>query len=166
MRFCFSPLDRSQRLVLAGAVFIGLVSGCDGPWRAKGPDPTASLSSAERVRLDSFIGEIRRAYEMGNSAAVEAHINREGTPDFLVKMTRRQSMPKGPMKVLDARVESRIDDSTRILTFDEVDYGFNVDPIGVLLIEMDDVSIGKIQVDLIIGRKNEEFFIAGLRPLE
>jgi hypothetical protein len=155
-----------HRLAWAGALLVLLILGCGDERNASGEAPSASLDDAERARLTAFVEEIRRAYEAGDARAVEARINREGTPDFFTQMTRRKSLPKGPMKVLDARVESRERRSPMVVRFGDVDYGFNVDPLGALVIEMDDVSIGRVKVELIIGRKGGRFFIAGLEPLE
>lgn len=164
VRFAASPLH--FRLAWASGLLAFALLGCDDDGSRTPADPTAHFLPAEREQLASFVSEIRRAYEMGNAAAVEALINPEGTPEFLMQLTRRKALPKGPMKVVDVRVEERRRDSIRVVTLDGVDYGFNVEPIGALVIEMEDVSIGEVRVDLIIGEKDGALYIAGLRPLE
>lgn len=165
-RFYFVASSLPRRLVWLGLSIGVILLGCGDYSSGSYEDPTTSLSAAERERLTAFVEEVRRGYETGNVRAIESLIQREGMPENMMQMTRRHALPKGPMKVLDVRVEARPQHVDRIVRLAGVDYEFNVDPLGAIVIEMDDVSIGPTQVDLIIGRKNGSFFIAGLKPLE
>ena len=51
------------------------------------------------------------------------------------------------------------------LTLDGVDYELTVEPVGKLIFDVHDVSIGMTEVGMLIGKKDGVFRIAGYRPI-
>ena len=155
------PPCRRWTLILCVILLLASWSGCadDRP-----DDPVDALSAAERVELDAFIESIRVAYVDGNGPAVAAMISREGMPEFLEAIMRARYVPKGPSKVVSTRVEPLEGASEMVVELREVEYRLNVDPLGVLVLELDDVSIGKLEVEMIFGRSGGRFQLAGLKP--
>jgi hypothetical protein len=152
-----------RTLGLAAALLIVACTACS---EGAPPDPTAELSDPERRELDAFIETIREAYTQGNYPAVSALINRKGMPDFLEAIMSTRYSPKGPTKVLSARIDPLEDAGEMVVRLRGVDYRLNVDPLGMLVLELDDVSIGIMKTEIIIGRSDGRFQLAGLKPIE
>ncbi len=154
---------RRRALGLAAALLLAGCGACSEPEPA---DPAAELSDSERQELDAFVETIREAYAAGNRAAVSALINRDGMPDFLETITSTRYSPKGPTRVSSARIVPLEGASEMVVRLRGVDYGLNVDPLGMLVLELDDVSIGRMKAEIIVGRSEGRFQLAGLKPIE
>jgi hypothetical protein len=159
------PLSYPRQRAL-GLAAVLLLAGCAACSEGDPADPLAELSDSERQELDAFIETIREAYTAGNRPAVSALINRDGMPDFLEAITSTRYSPKGPTKVVSARVEPLEGATEMVVRLRGVDYGLNVDPVGMLVLELDDVSIGKMTAEIIVGRSDGRYQLAGLKPIE
>ncbi len=151
------------RLIAFSALFAFVVLVALGCESGPEPDPLAALGESERHRLDSFIAEIRGGFERGDARAVERLINDRGVPDYFAKFARVRFLPKGPMKVLGTRVEP-IRGKGGSLEVGDTTFEFNVDPLGFLVIDMDDVSVGNVNVRMAIGTMDGQLYIAGWKP--
>lgn len=168
-----SGLARSRRarggftesvLLSLSLVIVAALAGA-GCGDAERPDPVAALPQAERARVDAFIAEIRSGFERGDGPAVAKLINDEGMPDFFKKYTRVRFLPKGPTRVVGTRVEALRTEAGSI-DLGGTRYGLNVDPLGALILELDDVSVGRMEVKMTIGTHAGEYYIAGWKALD
>jgi hypothetical protein len=155
---------------MRSALLLGLVcllgsTACGGGGRETS-SRLESLSSSERASLDEFVAAVRGGFERGDSRAVESLIELDGVPDFIANLTASRALPKGPMKVTEVRVEPVSLAEGPLLVLEGVEYGFNVDPVGTLVIEMDDVSIGATRVELIFGTRDGAYRLAALEAKE
>ena len=85
-------------------------------------------------------------------------------PDHLVLFTRMRLLPKGPMAVVDIRLEPMEVKDGPPVEIEGVMYELNVAPVGTLVVEMDDVSIGTLRKKMIVGTVDGEYRLAGMRP--
>jgi len=163
--------DSSQRITVAlrSIVLVGLLlcgGGCDALRHNDRVDLDKVLTAEERTAFETFADALRRAYEQGNDPAVEAMIEQRGMPPFVAGATRLRYVPKGPSRVVDQYVKPlRLNDDFEVM-LGGVKYGLNVEPLGVLVFEIDDVSIGRRRAELVVGKSDGVFRLAGLEPVE
>jgi hypothetical protein len=124
----------------------------------------AGLGADADPKLLAFVAELRRAIEAGDTLAVDRLANWEKTPDHLVYFIRRRILPKGPITVEDIQLEPMERDEGPVIEFEGVTYELNVVPVGTLVIELRDVSVGALSQKMIIGTRDGEYRLAGMRP--
>jgi hypothetical protein len=126
-------------------------------------DPTRGLSPDELRSLEAFTLEVRSAYEEGDASAVEKLIATDGLPPNMLNVLRHTVLPKGPTRVTDVRIESA---DGWMISPHPVDYRYNLDVVAKLVLEVDDVSVGPTTVEMVVGRANGSYRIAGIRPVD
>jgi hypothetical protein len=114
--------------------------------------------------LGAFVAELRRAIEAGDALSMDALFNWEEMPEHLVHFTRMRLLPKGPMTVVDIRLEAMEEGGGPLIELEGVTYELNVVPVGTLFVDMQDVSIGALSKKMIVGRVGGEYRLAGMRP--
>ncbi len=124
-----------------------------------------ALSSAEKTELDDFVKQIRHAHETGNHQWVRDLSDTSRMPPPLVRLNNHGSIPKGPREVTSIRIEPMQLKDGVLLRYEGLDYVYNVEPLGRLVIEINDVSIGVVSIEVTFGRRDGEFRLAGLEPL-
>ncbi|MBW2273554.1 MAG: hypothetical protein JRG96_09805 [Deltaproteobacteria bacterium] len=147
------------------AVALGLALAC-----TEAADPTATAPDGRALLLgsdpglDAFVAELRRAMETGDALSMDALFNWQDMPEHLVLFTRMRLLPKGPMEIVDIRLEPMREGEEPSVELEGVSYELNVRPVGTLVVEMDDVSVGALSKKMIVGTLDGEFRLAGMRP--
>ena len=155
----------ARPIILLALLAVALSPGCSdsaGP-RAVAPSGDV-LGSGADPELDTFVAKLRRGIEEGDALSVDALFNWEEMPRHLVLFTRMRLLPKGPMVVTAIRLEPMEEEGGPEIELEGVTYELNVDPLGTLVVEMDDVSIGPVSKRMIVGSVGGEYRLAGMRP--
>lgn len=134
----------------------------EGEWTQSALD---DLSEVEQAELDDFVRRIRAAYEAGDHATIRDLSDTSQMPPPLARLNNRGSIPKGPREVTAIRIEPIQLKEGPLLRYEEHDYVYNVESLGRLVVEMNDVSIGPVSTQVIFGRKNGRFRLAALEPI-
>jgi hypothetical protein len=74
-------------------------------------------------------------------------------------------LPKGPTPIVGHRIIPYSMPEGPIFTLGDVQYELTVTPLGKLVFEVDDVSIGKMEVGFVIGQRDGVFRIAGYESI-
>lgn len=158
-----SEATRSLRILAALGVAMALACADSAAPPSQAPGDAAVRLGSE-PELDAFVAELRRAIEAGDALSVDALFNWTEMPDHLVLFTRMRLLPKGPMVVVGIRFEPLEQSGGPLVELEGVTYELNVVPVGTLVVEMDDVSVGALSKKMIVGTVNGEYRLAGMRP--
>jgi hypothetical protein len=146
-----------------GAAGAGLL-GCGSADESADPSVAAPELETDSPGLAAFIAEVRRAFEAGDAKGVERLIHWNGMTPEAAGYARRVWLPKGPSEVVAVRALELPAGVLPPLPLEGVDYVSNLDVMGVLVLEIRDVSVGKIRVTLAFGQHEGRFALAGIKP--
>jgi hypothetical protein len=127
-------------------------------------DPSLSLSEPDQVALSRFVDDLREVYSRGDARGVEAFIA-EDFEHRVIDLARRHILPKGPTKILGYQIIPYSAPKGPVFTLSGVDYELTVEPLGKLIFDVEDVSIGKMQIGFVVGRRDGLFRIAGYQSV-
>jgi hypothetical protein len=156
------PIGWSPGILLLLLISALSLSGC-AP-EDSDSDPVQSLSAPDRLGLEEFIGQLSETYSRGDYRGVESLIA-GGTDHRVIELARKHILPKGPTRIVAHRIEPYPVPEGPVFTLDGVDYELTVEPVGKLIFDVHDVSIGMTEVGMLIGKKDGVFRIAGYRPI-
>ena len=128
-------------------------------------DPSLSLSQSDRTALAAFIAELSEVYSRGDSRGVEALIEGD-SDDRVVGLARKRVLPKGPSKIVGHRIVPYANPEGPLFRFEGVEYEHTIEPLGKLILEVEDVSIGPVQVGFVVGQRDGVFRIAGMQSIQ
>jgi hypothetical protein len=161
---------RAQVLTLGLALGLGLggagagLLGCGNADESADPSVAAPELETDSPGLAAFIAEVRRAFEAGDAKGVKRLIHWDGMTPEAADYARRIWLPKGPSEVVAVRALAIPVGVLPPLPLEGVDYVSNLDVMGVLVLEIRDVSVGKIRVTLAFGQHEGRFALAGIKP--
>ena len=127
-------------------------------------DPSLSLSQPDRERLAEFVTVLRDVYSRGDARGVEALIAKDFEHPVL-DLARRHILPKGPTKILGYRIVPHEANGEVVFSLAGVDYGLTVEPLGTLVFDVEDVSVGEMEVAFVIGERDGAFRSAGFQKI-
>ena len=123
--------------------------------------PRARPAWAQVLTLSLGLGlGVGGACLLGCESANESAGPSVAAPEYAGKVWR----PKGPSEVVDVQALAIPAGVLPPLRLEGVDYISNIDVKGVLVLEIRDVSVGKIHVSLAFGEHEGRFCLAGMRP--
>ncbi len=149
-------------------VFLQVVASAScssGWWSSEPEDPSRSLAESDRVALERFIGELREVYSRGDPRAVEAMIANDAE-HRVIDLAKKHILPKGPTHIVAHRIIPYEVPDGPIFSLEGVGYELTVEPLGKLVFEVEDVSIGEIEIGFVVGKKDGMFRIAGYQPMK
>jgi hypothetical protein len=161
----------SYGIRVAGAAGLALVAfalalGCSSEPEGASTQPALdALTEPQRQQLDAFVDHVRASYQDGNHQAIRDLIDSSRMPASLERFNSQGSIPMGPREVTAIHIESMYAKEGPLLHWEERDFVYNVEPLGRLVIEMSDVSVGPVSVNVVFGTRDGEFRLAGLEPL-
>jgi hypothetical protein len=138
--------------------------GCESANESAGPSVAGPELETAVPGLAAFIAEVRRAFEAGDARGVERLIHWEGMTPEAAEYAGKVWLPKGPSEVVDVQALAIPAGVLPPLRLEGVDYISNIDVKGVLVLEIRDVSVGKIHVSLAFGEHEGRFCLAGMKP--